>query len=137
MRFIVPALALLLCACGGGKTLDQLETERRQGIADIASGILTPAREFDAEKPTNCSSAKLKKAIALARLTMSEISPSTHGLDTARTVAEAALEVGDIAKRHGCKEAARETYDAIMKVYVGTAYAAYRERAVVGINDLR
>jgi hypothetical protein len=47
------------------------------------------------------------------------------------------LKVADAARQHHCKEVARNLYDTVIATYIGAAYAALRQRAQIGIDDLR
>jgi hypothetical protein len=47
------------------------------------------------------------------------------------------LDLADKASALGCKKAAKEHYNSILKTFVGTGYTSYRDRAKVGLADLR
>ena len=49
----------------------------------------------------------------------------------------AVLDVADGAKKKGCARDARELYDFVLRNFSGLGYAELRERATVGIKDLR
>jgi hypothetical protein len=69
--------------------------------------------------------------------TASRLNPADHGLDMVRDSGGWIREVADAAPQHHCKEVARGLYDTVIATYVGTAYAALRQRAQIGIDDLR
>jgi len=45
--------------------------------------------------------------------------------------------IADTALKHGCIDIADENYRHIFKVYTGSLYNAHRERAKIGIDDVR
>lgn len=47
------------------------------------------------------------------------------------------LELADKASALGCKQKAKEHYNTVLKTFVGSGYASYRDRAKVGLADLR
>jgi hypothetical protein len=54
--------------------------------------------------------------------------------DTATTLAEARLQVGDAASAAGCLEIANTQYKAVLRSVSGPAYASYRQRAEIGLS---
>ena len=115
-----------------------MEAEVLRQRAEMRNQIISPALAFEKERPIECSSPTLRTAVARAMgFTAALSSLKKTYLETAGVIARSTLDVADIAKRNKCKEHARLLYDLILETYVGTAYAAYRERAIVGINDLR
>lgn len=53
------------------------------------------------------------------------------------TLADALVTQGDTFQRMGCPAVAKVSYDEVLKRFVGPAYGAYRDRAMVGLDDLR
>ena len=53
--------------------------------------------------------------------------------DTARW----SLDLADAAVKQQCPEQAREIYRGVIADYTGSGYAAYRQRAEIGLDDLR
>ena len=49
----------------------------------------------------------------------------------------AVLDVADGAKKKGCARDARELYDFVLRNFSGLGYAELRERATVGIRELK
>jgi hypothetical protein len=45
--------------------------------------------------------------------------------------------VGQIAQERGCTAIARTIYTDIIQIYEGSDYAALRQRAQIGVDDLR
>ncbi len=145
-RFPIMALALLCAAtaaCAGYDPaatppgIKGLQDQRRAVIDSLRSDTLRPLALWQQETPPSCSSPTLEKASASARMTASMLNPERHGLDTAIEGGSWVLEVADAAREHGCKKVARGLYDAVIATYTGAAYAALRQRAQIGIDDLR
>jgi hypothetical protein len=53
------------------------------------------------------------------------------------TYANMRLDVADAAVKGVCYEIADSEFRYVMQLYVGNAYQAYRERAKIGIDDVR
>lgn len=47
------------------------------------------------------------------------------------------LDIGDVALQKGCLDIADRQYREVLEVFVGPSYSAYRERAAIGIEDVR
>ena len=129
---------LVVSACGNPQArLNELQVQKQQTVNDMAESSRAPTRAFLAENPFTCDSSNLKKAESMALLTSSLLNPREHGFDTVLQSGTWILEVGDAAKSRGCKTDARKMYDAVISTYVGSGYAALRQRAQIGIDDLR
>jgi len=97
-----------------------------------------PVRAFLAEKGAGCASPKLKEAVSKVMETTVAVASTMKPEYGAMLEAGAAvLDVADGAKRKGCTRNARELYDFVLRNFAGIGYAALRERATVGIKDLR
>jgi hypothetical protein len=97
-----------------------------------------PVRAFLAEKGTNCGSVKLKEAVSKVTETAGAVAATMKPDYAAMLEAGAAvLDVADGAKKKGCGRDARELYDFVLKNFAGLGYAELRERATVGIRDLK
>lgn len=97
-----------------------------------------PMRAFLAEKGQDCTSPRLKEAVRKATETAGAVA-ATMKPDYASMLeaGSAVLDVADGAKRKGCARDARELYDFVLKNFSGLGYAALRERATVGIRELK
>jgi hypothetical protein len=97
-----------------------------------------PVQAFLAEKSANCASARLKEAASkvteTARAAASTMKPDYAAMLEAGA---AVLDVADGAKRRGCGRDARELYEFVLKNFAGLGYAELRERATVGIRELK
>jgi hypothetical protein len=143
---IITAVALLCAgnaACTGYEPeatppgISSLQDQRRAAIDRLRADTLRPLTLWQQETPPSCNSPSLAKASVSARMTASMLSPERQGIDTVIEGGSWMLEVADAARDHGCKDAARRLYDAVIGTYTGSAYAALRQRAQIGIDDLR
>ena len=97
-----------------------------------------PVRAFLAEKGADCASPRLKEAIRKVTETAGAVAATMKPDYAAMLEAGAAvLDVADGAKRKGCARDAQVLYDFALKNFAGLGYAALRERATVGIRELR
>lgn len=97
-----------------------------------------PARAFLAEKGTNCASAKLKEAVHKATETATALAATMKPDYASMLEAGAAvLDVADAAKKKGCGRDATVLYDFVLKNFSGLGYAELRERATVGVRELK
>jgi hypothetical protein len=145
-RFPIMALALLCAAtaaCAGYDPattppgIKSLEEQRRAVVAGLRADTLRPLTLWQQETPPSCSSPTLAKASASARMTASMLNPERHGVDAAIEGGSWILEVADAAREHGCNKVARGLYDGVIATHTGGAYAALRQRAQIGVDDLR
>jgi hypothetical protein len=102
-------------------------------LSDIRRTILEPLRNFEGEVPVNCNSSDLEKSALLARY----MAASVTSLDLRQQAVALELEVADSALRHGCLDFADSRYRSIISTYIGLGYAAHRQRAEIGLNDVR
>lgn len=146
IRLAVIALALIpatLASCAGYNPaatppgIQSLEDQRRANVERMRSLTLQPLSRWQEETPPSCGSPNLVKAGASALTTASMLTPERQGVDTVVAGGTWILEVADAARLRGCKHVARGLYDAVIASYIGGAYAALRQRAQIGIDDLR
>jgi hypothetical protein len=138
LRLIAPAL---LCAVAPASTppsgIQALGDQRQALIDTIGADTLKPLTQWQQESPPSCTSSLLAKARGTVLFTASQLSPADHGLDMVRDGGSWILQVADTARQHHCKEVARDLYDIVIATYIGAAYAALRQRAQSGTDDLR
>ena len=142
LRLIAPALFCAMAACKAPTHtpppgIQALQDQRRALIDKIGGDTLKPLAQWQQEAPPSCASPLLAKARGAALLTASRLNLVDHGLDMVRDSCSWILEVADAARQHQCKEVARDLYETVIATYVGAAYAALRQRAQIGIDDLR
>lgn len=87
----------------------------------------------------DCASKDLNDAIVFSQGIISALVQKPGNLDPTLflELGASALDVGDGARIAGCREDARKMYDYVIRVFVGGAYAGLRQRAQIGIDDLR
>jgi hypothetical protein len=136
----------LLCAatgaCSGTKIGTPPGTEsivdQRSAVIDRMRSIaLGPLVEWERETPPSCTSPSLAKAGSLVLVAARMQTPEQQGLDVVIEGGSWVLEVADAARQHRCSEVARHLYDVVIATYTGRAYAGLRQRAQIGIEDLR
>jgi hypothetical protein len=97
-----------------------------------------PVRAFLAEKSADCTSPRLKEAASRVTDTASAVAAAMRPeYATMLEAGAAVLDVADVAKRKGCARNARELYEFVLRNFSGLGYAQLRERATVGIRELR
>ena len=97
-----------------------------------------PVRAFLAESGSNCASPKLKEAVHKVTETAGAVAATMKPDYAAMLEAGAAVfDVADGAKRKGCARDARELYDFVLRNFAGLGYAELRERATVGIREIK
>lgn len=109
---------------------------------ELRALILKPLKAWERKEPIwkqiSCDSKKLQEA--KAHVGVAERSAGNrYGdyLDMNMAVGGATLDVAEAALKHGCLDVADEMYRHVLQRYVGIAYSGLRQRAQVGINDVR
>lgn len=90
--------------------------------------------DFRQEAEGSCDSSNLAQAERGARNVARYSVPT---LENQQLAASLLLDVADAAAEKGCLEYARGLYRGVIREYIGTGYAAHRQRAEVGLGDLR
>ena len=87
----------------------------------------------------DCQSDTLKEALAFTDALASAVSgpPVPGQLSRLQDTAAWHLDIADAAASHGCPEIAKTTYQDVIRTYVGSGYAAQRQRAEIALADLR
>ena len=136
----------LVCAATGACSVAQTGSspgtrsvldEREAAISRVRSIALRPLVDWERETPPSCSSPRLAEARSLVLAASRMQKPEEQGLDVVIEGGSWILEVADAARQHRCAAVARDLYDAVIATYTGSAYAALRQRAQIGIEDLR
>jgi hypothetical protein len=116
------------------------EADQRERLINSLKPTRDALAEFETEKRRSCASAHLKSARANALGAALAASPTAvyaYGLEGMIEAGGVVLDVADAARRARCGKIARELYDTVIATFVGSGYAALRQRAEIGINDLR
>lgn len=138
------ALALLLLAASmfgafaqRSERLKESDREVQASIDKMLALIAQPLASFRSEKAPSCASEHLKEARGMSIALASGIGRIRPRVSEGLQLGTAVLAVADEAKKAGCREAARALYDIVIEVFIGSGYAALRQRAQIGIDDLR
>jgi len=92
-----------------------------------------PLNAFLAGPRGDCKSKSLGEAAASAMFA----GIATDDLSLRQQGAGWVLDVADGAADHGCPDLARKLYRHVIETYIGWGYAAHRQRAEIGLADLR
>jgi hypothetical protein len=120
-----------------GSWLYLAERARRDeliGRADEA--VRDGLRRFAAEPDSACDSGALAAAERAALTAATAAAIDSGELDTIAATAGLLLDVADAAADRGCADVARSLYQTVIAGYTGRTYAAQRQRAEIGLNDL-
>lgn len=112
-------LPVILAGCASGPNV---ETKHRMAVADAVAA-------------PGCSGPKVDQMWAIWRGMVTAYRPV--GLSALRDSAGHLLFQADEMKRKGCLDEADRGYREVVSTYVGNGYAAYRQRAEIGIEDIR
>ena len=120
------------------KQLEERQKQLKDANARILDLIRKPLARFTNESPPRCDSENLRNAVANALNVVETIETRKIEMDPEEQVnlGTAIVDVADAARKAGCSKEARAIYDYIVAVFVGSGYAALRQRAEIGIQDL-
>jgi hypothetical protein len=89
--------------------------------------------KFLAGPQGDCQAESLDKALTIARRAEAD----ANDLSTLQRTASWFLDAADAAASHGCPDRAKAIYHYVIATYIGSGYAAHRQRAEIGLADLR
>jgi hypothetical protein len=121
-------------------TVAPLEAERERlatQMADIEWQVHGPLRAFLAGPAGACQSADLTEAVRVATGLPAEVAMAGGDFNSQLIAAALLLDTADGAAAHGCPEVARALYLTVIETYIGVGYAALRQRAEIGLAELR
>jgi hypothetical protein len=133
---VAVAAAGLLCGCGtSSANLDAQIKAAEQQMLDASMKASESLALYAKSPHTNCNGPELDEATetATAAVSLSQ----RHELGIRISAGGQLLSVADTAKSKGCMQQARAIYDEVLRVFAGGAYAGLRDRAMIGIQDLR
>ncbi|MFI5022545.1 MAG: hypothetical protein ACHQRJ_12935 [Alphaproteobacteria bacterium] len=140
MRLVLAASLVLVGVSGCGynppPTVQQIQAQISANWEGLHQLAVSPYYKWESAG-ADCSSPDLVTARDKVIGTAAVIDPVRFDLNDIVGAGSWILDVADGAKRHGCKETARYLYDYVISTYVGSGYAGLRERAHIGIDDLR
>ena len=109
-------------------------TQAAAGAYDeVRVKIMEPLRRFEAQRPTNCDSDDLQ----LSYLVPAQLAKDRRSLDEQAFFAGIFLEVADSALQHSCLDVADKLYRFVISAYTQPVFSAYRQRAEIGVQDVR
>ena len=120
------------------KQLEQSQKALVEANARMLDLIRKPLSQFTNESPPRCDSENLRKSVANALNVVETIESRKINMDPIEhlNLGSAIVDVADAARKAGCNKEARAVYDYVIAVFVGSGYAALRQRAELGIQDL-
>jgi predicted nuclease with TOPRIM domain len=120
------------------KQLEESRKEFEAANARMLDLIRKPLSHFTNESPPRCDSENLRKSVANALNVVETIESRKIQMDPKEQLNLGAtiVDVADAARKAGCNKEARAVYDYVIAVFVGSGYAALRQRAEIGIQDL-
>ncbi len=95
--------------------------------------IAEPLIAYTKEPVGSCKSKNLSAAISGIGTLLEE----EQNLPAREMAAGYTLTAADVAAIQGCPAIAHDLYHLVINTYTGGAYAAYRQRAEIGLDDLR
>jgi seryl-tRNA synthetase len=118
--------------------LEELQKQLEEANARMLDLIRKPLSDFTNESPPRCESENLRKSVANALNVVETVESRKFKLDPKEqlNLGSTIVDVADAARKAGCNKAARAVYDYVIGVFVGSGYAALRQRAEIGIQDL-
>jgi hypothetical protein len=120
------------------KQLEASQKELEEANTRILDLIRKPLSDFTNETPPHCESENFRKSVANALNVVETVESRKFKLDPKEQLNLGAtiVDVADAARKAGCDKEARAVYDYVIGVFVGSGYAALRQRAESGIQDL-
>jgi hypothetical protein len=128
------------CYAWSGEYLDEREMKRQmqETLQGLEAEILKPLHQWEKERPVNCNSDNLKTPHTSAILVAGEFQRRGHDeLATFQMLAGVHLDIADSARKRGCLDFADGVYRYVISTFIGAGYAAHRQRAQIGLDDIR
>ena len=140
---LVASLVFIGCGQSAAQTLQERQARQAQLVEDVRTTVMGPYREWAASPPYDCTAPKLRTSINAARAfakNMQDIQVRNRSVSLLRELYASGdwqVEIADGARQHGCTEFARQVYSDVLSIYIGSGYAALRQRAQIGIEEAR
>ena len=125
MKALLTIVIVLLSACGMRSSASI--------IGDIDNLVMEPFYRWKSSPTASCESKELFESVRLAKA----VAANTDRLDMRQRSAMYQLEIADGALNKKCVDFADVVYRDVIKVFVGLAYGGYRQRAEIGLADVR
>ena len=150
-KILLTTVCVLLISCANAPTARDTTVNDAQNDYRI----LQQALDRLPNKKSSCSSSTFELAVSSADLLETRMMRNYNATKDARysntqkrvlkeeldvitpLAASARLALADKALALGCMSEAKKHYSSILETFVGLGYAAYRDRAKVGLADLR
>lgn len=130
---IVLSVAWLLVGCGSGVPANQ---QAKWAVADAQNNYdngMSAVRQFDQDQSGRCDTPDVTRA----SMNIISLAAAPQIQDFIRYRINLLLSLGDAGLRKKCYDLAEANYKEVINVYVGLAYTGYRDRAKVGLDDIR
>lgn len=99
--------------------------------------VMEGYRQWQSEVPQSCDSPSLMKARSSALFVASITTPERQGFDSTLHAGVWVLDIADGAREKGCSVIAKDMYNQVIRIYVGTGYSGLRDRALLGLSSLK
>jgi hypothetical protein len=116
---------------------DELQRQLEENTRRLYDGVHVPLNAFLRGPRGDCASAHLHEAAGVAAFLGASSGQMGADLDMLQQTAGWILDVADGASEHGCPDTARKLYRYVIETYIGLGYTAHRQRAEIGLADLR
>lgn len=140
MRFtLIAAAALVLVSspAAAQQSVRAAEAELARAIDALGTLVHEPLARWRSTGGGKCDHQALTDARLTAVNLPTRLDPKTVGIPALMRAGGWAVDVGDVAREGGCPAIARQMYEHVMRVYIGTAYQGVRDRARLGLDALR
>ena len=119
------------------QSLRASEAELARSIDALGTLVHEPLARWRSTGGGNCDHQALTDARLTAVNLPTRLDPKKVGIPALMRAGGWAVDVGDAAREGGCLAIARQMYEHVMRVYIGTSYQGVRDRARVGLDALR
>jgi hypothetical protein len=115
----------------------ELQRRSEEHMGQLYDEVDVPLDAFLGGPRGHCASAHRHQAAGAALYIGALSGQMGADLDMLQQTAGWILDVADGASEHGCPDTARKLYGCVIETYIGLGYAAHRQRAEIGLADLR
>jgi hypothetical protein len=143
LAIAVTLATLANCAPPGPSAYEQLsqqQAEFSRNWHQMNGTVHENIDEFLAGPPGDCQATSINTALTVTREAGERLPSWAAPVGIFRLEQERAswfLDLADAAASHGCPKLADQVYREVIKTYIGSDYAAQRQRAQIGIEDVR
>ena len=135
IAIVLSALMIVSSAWSGE---DELREQMQEATRQLRGELLKPLRQWEKEKAVKCHSENLTNASEWTLAAAAHFqNHDVKNPDIFQMLAGVHLDIADSARKRGCLNFADEEYRKVISLFIGSGYAAFRQRAQVGIDDIR